>query len=59
MKARILTPLLLFGLCLLTNGCTTTEQAPAERADLSVMEVPVIPDEPSTGQETATFRIVR
>ena len=52
MKARILTPLLLIGLCFFTNGCTTTEQAPAERADLSVMEVPVIPAEPSASQES-------
>lgn len=53
MKACVLTMNLLFGLSLLMAACTTAERSPTDLVDgtAPAMEVPVIPDGTSGGQE--------
>jgi hypothetical protein len=53
MKTTIIMMSVLSSVCLLSVGCTTTERTPAKEADLtaSLMEVPVIPDEPAPVQQ--------
>jgi hypothetical protein len=53
MKTRMIIARLLYAVCFLAVGCTTTERAPTGPAPFatSVMEVPVIPDKLPGGQE--------
>jgi hypothetical protein len=53
MRANAFTTKLVCSVFLLAIGCTTPDRPPTELADQGavVMEVPVIPNEPATGQE--------
>jgi hypothetical protein len=53
MNVSILMTRILYGVCLLSVGCTTAERPPTDNREVaaSAMEVPVIPDEPAHVQQ--------
>jgi len=53
MSRRTFGVTIVLGLCIIRSGCTTTDRPGTElpQRDTVVMDVPVIPDEPPSGQE--------